>query len=136
MKIFFCAFTGFLLRYQGAAQPPNIPVGTVFPIDKTPVHDPVMIKEKDTYYLFCTGFGISAFSSKDMKTWRTESPVCDQPPASKDTFGHRILVFIETAIISITLFLLSGKILLVLEWQRIKRLIRARQILNGLIMAK
>jgi arabinan endo-1,5-alpha-L-arabinosidase len=81
VKIFFCAFTCFLLRYQGAAQPPNIPVGTVFPINKTPVHDPVMIKEKDTYYLFCTGFGISVFSSKDMKTWRKESPVFYQPPA-------------------------------------------------------
>lgn len=31
------------------------------------VHDPVMIKQDDTYYLFCTGRGISVWSSKDMK---------------------------------------------------------------------
>ena len=34
------------------------------------VHDPVMIKEGDTYYLFCTGWGISVWSSKDMKSWK------------------------------------------------------------------
>ena len=33
------------------------------------VHDPVMIKQKDTYYLYCTGEGISVFSSKDLKKW-------------------------------------------------------------------
>ena len=31
------------------------------------VHDPVVIKQKDTYYLYCTGNGISVFSSKDLK---------------------------------------------------------------------
>lgn len=44
------------------------------------VHDPVMIKEKDTYYLFCTGNGISVFSSKDMNTWKQEKPVFERAP--------------------------------------------------------
>ena len=44
------------------------------------VHDPVMIKQRDTYYLFCTGMGISVFSSKDMKTWKSEKSVFDRPP--------------------------------------------------------
>jgi arabinan endo-1,5-alpha-L-arabinosidase len=44
------------------------------------VHDPVMIKEKNTYYLFCTGMGISVFSSPDMKNWKKEKPVFDTPP--------------------------------------------------------
>lgn len=33
------------------------------------VHDPVLAKEGDTYYLFCTGMGIGRFSSKDLKSW-------------------------------------------------------------------
>jgi len=44
------------------------------------VHDPVMIKQNDVYYLFCTGSGISVFSSKDLKSWKAEKPVFDLPP--------------------------------------------------------
>lgn len=56
------------------------PVGTITTTRETPVHDPVMIKEKDTYYLFCTGFGVSVFTSKDLKSWRKEKPVFSQTP--------------------------------------------------------
>jgi len=73
---FFLAFYSWRL----SAQPPQIPVGTVFPTLKTPVHDPVMIKENNTYYLFCTGFGISIWSSKDLQNWRKEKPVFDKAP--------------------------------------------------------
>lgn len=44
------------------------------------VHDPVMIRQGDTYYLFCTGWGISVFSSKDMKNWTKQKPVFEEPP--------------------------------------------------------
>jgi len=44
------------------------------------VHDPVMIKEGDTYYLYCTGMGISVFSSNDMKNWKEEPSVFKKPP--------------------------------------------------------
>ncbi len=44
------------------------------------VHDPVMAKQNDTYYLFCTGRGISVWSSKDMKEWKREQPVFQEPP--------------------------------------------------------
>lgn len=44
------------------------------------VHDPVMAKHGDTYYLFCTGMGISMFSSKDLKTWKKEPSVFKSPP--------------------------------------------------------
>lgn len=48
---------------------------------KTPmVHDPVMIKHKDTYYLFCTGRGITVMSSKDMQEWTMQKPVFDKAP--------------------------------------------------------
>lgn len=62
------------MRFQPA------PVGTVTLTRETPVHDPVMIKQGDKYYLFCTGGGISVFSSKDMKNWRKEAPVFAKAP--------------------------------------------------------
>jgi arabinan endo-1,5-alpha-L-arabinosidase len=45
------------------------------------VHDPVMMQQGDTYYLFSTGHGISMWSSKDMKNWKKENPVFSAPPA-------------------------------------------------------
>lgn len=45
-----------------------------------PVHDPVMIKQDDTYYLFCTGRGVSVWSSKDRKEWKREKQVFDTLP--------------------------------------------------------
>ena len=44
------------------------------------VHDPVMISQDGTYYLFATGRGISVWSSNDMKNWKPEKPVFDLPP--------------------------------------------------------
>lgn len=45
------------------------------------VHDPVMIRQNNTYYLFCTGMGINVFSSSDMKSWQREKPVFDAAPS-------------------------------------------------------
>ncbi len=56
------------------------PVGTITTVRETPVHDPVMIKEKDTWYLFATGGGVSVYSSKDLKQWRKEKPVFAKTP--------------------------------------------------------
>jgi arabinan endo-1,5-alpha-L-arabinosidase len=39
------------------------------------VHDPVMIKQGDTYYIFHTGRGISVKTSKDMITWKDAGSV-------------------------------------------------------------
>ena len=62
------------------AQPTPIPVGSILAQGQTPAHDPVMIQQGETYYMFCTGFGISVFSSKDMKRWRKEKSVFDKAP--------------------------------------------------------
>ena len=45
-----------------------------------PVHDPVMIKQDSLYYIFCTGFGISVWSSPDMQHWKKEKPVFATAP--------------------------------------------------------
>jgi arabinan endo-1,5-alpha-L-arabinosidase len=45
------------------------------------VHDPVIIRQDGTYYIFATGQGISVWSSKDMANWTREKPVFDAPPA-------------------------------------------------------
>lgn len=44
-------------------------------------HDPVMIRQGKTWYLFITGPGISVYSSKNLKTWKAEAPVFAQIPA-------------------------------------------------------
>ncbi|MBI9039828.1 MAG: arabinan endo-1,5-alpha-L-arabinosidase [Lutibacter sp.] len=43
-------------------------------------HDPVVAKQGDTYYLFCTGPGITSFTSKDLKTWTQSAPVFAEYP--------------------------------------------------------
>tara|TARA_B100000949_G_scaffold116992_1_gene103273 strand:+ start:601 stop:1581 length:981 start_codon:yes stop_codon:yes gene_type:complete len=48
------------------------------------VHDPVAIKQGDTYYLFCTGRGISVFSSPDLKNWEKEPEVFTEEPVWAD----------------------------------------------------
>ena len=49
--------------------------------NRIPVHDPVMIKQDSVYYLFCTGMGISMWSSMNKVDWKKEKPVFTQPPA-------------------------------------------------------
>lgn len=73
------------------AQPQRIETGTILPTRQTPVHDPVMILQGNTYYLFCTGFGISVWSSTDMMNWKKEKPVFDKAPewAVKAISGYR-----------------------------------------------
>src|SRR5579872_5263387 len=39
------------------------------------VHDPVMAKEGDTYYLFSTGPGITFYSSQNMRDWHAEGRI-------------------------------------------------------------
>jgi len=45
------------------------------------VHDPVMAKQGDTYYLFTTGRGISVWSSQDMVNWERSTPIHEISPA-------------------------------------------------------
>lgn len=73
--------TCFFLLWNLAllAQGP-LPVGTVLPTRKVPVHDPVVIKEGNTFYLFCTGFGITVWSSNDLQNWKKEEPVFRNAP--------------------------------------------------------
>ncbi len=45
------------------------------------IHDPVMAKEGDIYYLFSTGPGITFYSSKDLKTWERRGRVFPGDPS-------------------------------------------------------
>lgn len=47
---------------------------------KVNAHDPVMIKQDQTYYLFTTGQGISVWTSNDLKNWEKAKPVFDNSP--------------------------------------------------------
>ena len=62
------------------AQPKDGSAGAITSTRNTTVHDPVMIQQGATYYLFCTGWGISFFSSKDLKNWKKEKPVFASAP--------------------------------------------------------
>lgn len=44
------------------------------------IHDPVMTREGDTYYLFSTDPGIKIYSSKDLVHWRLSSRVFETAP--------------------------------------------------------
>lgn len=70
----------FLLAVVSDTIAQRIETGTVLPTRQTPVHDPVMIRQDSLYYLFCTGFGISVWSSADRKEWKKEKPVFATPP--------------------------------------------------------
>ncbi|MFW0718219.1 family 43 glycosylhydrolase [Pedobacter sp. N23S346] len=43
-------------------------------------HDPVMMQQNNRYYLYCTGKGITVWSSKDRINWKAEPPVFDTAP--------------------------------------------------------
>lgn len=85
MKLKFILFAVlFLLTGQLTAQdepPRKRPEFKHNPYDPM-VHDPVLAKEGDTYYLFCTGMGVSCFSSKDLKRWEQVAPCFDDVPES------------------------------------------------------
>ena len=54
----------------GAAQGPRRGFQREAFTTETPmVHDPVMAKDGDTYYIYATGMGIQQMTSKDRKTW-------------------------------------------------------------------
>jgi arabinan endo-1,5-alpha-L-arabinosidase len=57
------------------------------------IHDPVMAKEGDTYYLYSTGPGITFYISQDMKTWKLKGRVFSGEPSwaknvAKSFNGH------------------------------------------------
>jgi arabinan endo-1,5-alpha-L-arabinosidase len=73
MKSSFCLFNSLIILVLSS---------TAFPqAEQISVHDPVMIKQDGTTYLFCTGMGISMWSSQDMVNWKKEKPVFDNAPA-------------------------------------------------------
>lgn len=56
-----------------------------------PVHDPCIIKEDSTYYIFATGRGIAGWSSPDLVHWHRTPPVFTRPPRwiTRDIPGFR-----------------------------------------------
>lgn len=58
------------------------------------VHDPVVAKEGDTYYLFNTGRGIGVYTSNDLENWERGKAVFSEKPEWTDSvvpdFGNHI----------------------------------------------
>ena len=63
-------------------------VGSAGPVG---AHDPAVVKEGKTFYLFTTGVGIPVRESRDLKAWSGERRVFDTPPewAPKAIVGFR-----------------------------------------------
>ena len=77
------------------AQEHHRPRREAFTTDTPMVHDPVMAKEDDTYYIFSTGRGIQQMTSKDRKTWTVlPQPVMSDIPSwtadSVPGFGNHV----------------------------------------------
>lgn len=66
--------------YHATAQTRQVAVGTVLPTQQVSVHDPVMIRQGNTFYVFSTGTGINISTSTDLENWKKEKPVFDAPP--------------------------------------------------------
>lgn len=62
------SLAALIMPAQLVAQPHHFP-REAFTTDTPMVHDPVMAKEGDTYYIYATGLGIQQMTSKDRKTW-------------------------------------------------------------------
>jgi arabinan endo-1,5-alpha-L-arabinosidase len=69
-----------LFFINGFSQPPMPEYGKLTPALETIVHDPVMIKQDSVYYIFCTGWGITVYSSTNLKDWKRERPVFPKAP--------------------------------------------------------
>ncbi|TWF41426.1 glycosyl hydrolase family 43 [Chitinophaga polysaccharea] len=44
------------------------------------VHDPVIIRQDSTWYLFCRGNGITVYRSAELNNWQLQPPVFDSVP--------------------------------------------------------
>ncbi|MDB5234595.1 MAG: transporter substrate-binding protein [Hymenobacter sp.] len=75
-----CCFGAAAQTVAPATPPPMRPAGPQ-QLGAVSAHDPVMIRQDGTYYMFCTGMGIAVWSSRDMKTWNPEKPVFAAPPS-------------------------------------------------------
>ncbi len=56
-----------------------LPVVVTAQTNPIPAHDPVMIKQDSVYYMFCTGMGITVWSSVNRVNWKKENPVFAKP---------------------------------------------------------
>lgn len=72
MKINFCLVC-LVLLFQLNAISQDLKMGIS-------AHDPVMIRQDSTYYLFATGRGINVWSSRDRVHWKQEKRVFDLAP--------------------------------------------------------
>jgi len=67
-------FAGILLLFSLGSWAQNGPAAI-------PIHDPVLIRQNGTYYLFGTGKGIAVWTSPDRQRWTPAPPVFASAPA-------------------------------------------------------
>ncbi len=80
MKI-LCLWVGLLIPLVATSQRPSSQPPPELQGDVRQVHDPTIIKDGDTYYLFSTRAGIAVRCSKDLVVWRLCGDVFAHLPA-------------------------------------------------------
>ena len=68
-KILFTMAVAAICQTAAAQGPRRGFHSEAFTTETPMVHDPVMAKDGDTYYIYATGMGIQQMTSKDRKTW-------------------------------------------------------------------
>ncbi len=78
LKQFLLSVVLFLTPVLLQAQPGGFPPHQDSTIP--PAHDPVAILCEGTWYLFCTGMGVSVYTSQDQTSWTYSGRVFQDPP--------------------------------------------------------
>jgi arabinan endo-1,5-alpha-L-arabinosidase len=78
--VFACLLALGGVPVRGVAQAAPRPARPAGPLTDVPIHDPVLIRQDDTYYLFGTGRGIDVWASEDLETWNRLEPIFASAP--------------------------------------------------------
>lgn len=87
---------------------PCVCLGKTIPLRNVICHDPDMVQEGSTWYVFCTGRGIHVYSSKDLKNWEKRPSVFHPAPA----WAHRVIKGFHGAIWAPDVVHVSGRYVL------------------------
>ena len=94
-KILFTLALAAIFQTTDAQGPRRGGQREAFTTETPMVHDPVMAKDGDTYYIYATGMGIQQLTSRDRKTWTvSRQPVMTVIPSwttdSVPGFGNHV----------------------------------------------
>ncbi|MBC2607342.1 family 43 glycosylhydrolase [Pelagicoccus albus] len=87
--LFVCGFS--VLASCHADEPADVSEAVNLLPHDVVAHDPVIIKDGETFYLFTTGPGVTVWKSEDLKRWTMQGPIFDPVPewTNKEVAGFQ-----------------------------------------------